>query len=194
MLRRVAQGVVVAVLLAMLAGLALPRAWRVERSVRIDAPRERVQPAVASLRRWQAWAPWAKSDPKAVHSFVGPEAGPGARWQWSGPTLGHGALTVLEATPAHVTLEGAIESDTVNTTSRFTFEPADEGTRVTWVDEGTLPRLGGLFVTRVEARLGERLERGLALLKEVVEREPPPRPLPPPSSLEGLDAGVSAAP
>ncbi|MCU0699763.1 MAG: SRPBCC family protein [Myxococcaceae bacterium] len=194
MLRRVAQGVVVAVLVAAVVGLALPRTWRVERSVRVDAPPERVQPAVASLRRWQAWAPWAKSDPKALHTFVGPETGPGARWQWSGPSLGHGALTVTAATASGVTLEGAIESDTVNTTSRFTLEPVADGTRVTWVDEGTLPRFGGLFVSQVEARLGERLERGLSLLKEVVEREPPPRPLPPPSSLEGLDAGVSAGP
>jgi hypothetical protein len=195
MLRRVAQGVVGLVAVAGAGAVVLPRTWRVERAIVIEAPVERVLPVVASLRRWQAWAPWAKSDARAVHAFVGPEAGPGARWQWSGPTLGRGALTVVEASLDGVRLEGALESEEINTASHLRFEPVSgDSTRVLWVDEGTLPRLGGLFVGRVEDRLGERLERGLSNLKGVVEREPAPRPLPPPSSLEGLDAGLSPAP
>jgi hypothetical protein len=194
MLRTVAMGVVGLVGVAIAVGLALPRTWRVERAIVIEAPTERIVPAISTLRRWQNWAPWARTDPKAVHHFVGPESGVGARWQWTGPTLGPGALTIVAAAPTAVDLEAALASEDVNARQRFTFVPEGDGTRVTWVDEGTLPRLGGFFTSSVEARLSRQLEVGLSNLKAVVEREPAPRPLPPASSLEGLDAGLSAGP
>jgi hypothetical protein len=190
MLRTVAMGVVGLVGVAIAVGLALPRTWRVERTVVIEAPAERILPAVSTLRRWQSWAPWARTDPKAVHRFVGPESGVGARWQWNGPALGTGALTVVTANSSAVELEAAIASEDVNARQRFTFVPEGDATRVTWLDEGTLPRLGGFFTSSVEARLSIQLEAGLSNLKAVAEREPAPRPLPPPSSLEGLDAGL----
>ncbi|MCA3015289.1 MAG: SRPBCC family protein [Myxococcaceae bacterium] len=193
-MRRAAQIAVVLVAVVAAVGASLPRDFHVERTVVVDAPADRVLPSVASLRRWQSWAPWARSDASAVHSFVGPESGAGARWQWSGPASGRGALTVVEASAQGVRLEGAIESDTVNTSSWLAFTPEGAGTRVTWTERGSLPPLGGFFRGRVEARLSNQLERGLVALKALVEREPPPRPLPPPSSLGERDGGLSPAP
>lgn len=194
MVKKLAIVVLVFVSLVAGIGLLLPRAWHVERAVVIDAPPERILPFVASLKRWQDWSVWTRSfDPKASHTYVGPESGPGARWQWSGPTIGHGAMTVTAADVTGVSLDEAIESDSVNARARLAFTPLDaQRTRVTWTDDGTLPPMGGFFRDLVEASLGGHFETGLATLKRVVEAQPPPVQLPPPSSLEPLlapDAG-----
>lgn len=168
-------------------GALLPRQWHVARSIRIEAPPERVLPFVANLRRWQDWAVWTKAmDPNVVNTFAGPEEGVGARWQWQGPVMGRGAMTVTAADLTGVSIDEAIESDVVNARSRFSFVPDGQGTTVTWSDDGTLPPMGGFFRENLEVMLGGHFEKGLAALKALVERQPPPQPLPLPSSLDAL--------
>lgn len=174
-------------------GALLPRQWHVERSIHIEAPPERVLPFVANLRRWQDWAVWTKAmDPNVVNTFAGPDEGVGARWQWQGPVMGHGAMTITAADRTGVSIDEAIESDVVNARGRLAFTPDGQGTTVTWSDDGTLPPMGGFFRENLEAMLGAHFEKGLSALKSVVEQQPPPQPPPLPSSLEGLavpDAG-----
>lgn len=189
MLKRVAQLLLVLVSVLGVVGLLLPRQWHVERSIRIDAPPERVLPFVANLKRWQDWAVWTKAmDPKVVNTWGGPDEGPGARWQWLGPVMGRGAMTVTAADLTGVSIDEAIEADQVNARGRLAFTPDGQGTRVTWTDDGTLPVMGGYFRGMIEQMLGTNFEKGLEGLKALVERQPPPQPLPPPSSLERLGA------
>jgi hypothetical protein len=85
MLKKAAVFVGAVALLIATIGALLPRQWRVERSIRVEAPPERVLPFVANLRRWQDWAVWTKTmDPKLVNTWGGPDEGVGARWQWQG--------------------------------------------------------------------------------------------------------------
>ena len=75
---------------------------------------------------------------------------------------------------------------------RIAFAADGSGTRVTWTDDGTLPIMGGYFRGFIEKMLSKNFEKGLEGLKALVERQPLPQPLPPPSSLENLnvpDAG-----
>lgn len=193
MLKKAALALLAVVVLLGVVGALLPRQWRVERAVVIDAPPERILPFVANLKRWQDWAVWTKAmDPKVVNTWGGPDEGVGARWQWTGPVMGRGAMTVTAADATGVSVEEAIESDTVNARGRLSFTVEGPGTRVVWVDEGTLPPMGGFFRGYLEGMLGENFEKGLSGLKALVEKQPPPQPLPPPSSLEHLgepDAG-----
>ncbi|MBL8924162.1 MAG: SRPBCC family protein [Myxococcaceae bacterium] len=193
MLKRVAIFVGAVALLIGAIGALLPRQWSVARSIRIEAPPERVLPFVANLRRWQDWAVWTKAmDPNLVNTFAGPEEGVGARWQWQGPVMGRGAMTVTAADLTGVSIDEAIESDVVNARGRLSFVPDGQGTTVTWSDQGTLPPMGGFFRENLEAMLGGHFEKGLSALKVLAEKQPPPQPLPLPSSLEGLapaDAG-----
>jgi hypothetical protein len=110
--------------------------------------------------------------------------------------MGRGRLEIVEASPAlGVKLDEAIESETVNAHASLLFSADATGTRVTWVDEGTLPPvLGGYFRGMIEAMLGTNFENGLKKLKTVVEALPPTvTPPPPPPAPSGLaDAGVDA--
>lgn len=193
MLKRIGILLLLLVLVIGIIGLLLPRTWHVERSVTIDATPDRVLPFVANLKRWQDWSVWTKNlDPKVINTYGGPDEGVGARWQWQGPVMGRGAMTVTQADPTGVAIEEAIESTEVNAKGRLSFVAQGNGTTVTWVDDGTLPPMGGYFRPAVEEMLGTNFEKGLKGLKALVEKQPAPQPLPPPSSLENLvvpDAG-----
>ena len=174
-LRPLGKGLAIALGLFLGVGLVLPRSWRVERSVLIAAPPERIAPLLVNLRRWQEWSPWTRAlDPQVRHTYWGPESGAGAGWSWLGPAMGRGKLTITWADPHRgLRLDEAIESDQVNAHAELSFLPDGAGTRVRWVDEGELPLLGGWFRGRVEATLGRHFEAGLGRLKALAEAPGP---------------------
>ncbi|MEW6434482.1 MAG: SRPBCC family protein [Myxococcota bacterium] len=176
---RVALGVLALLLLAVAVGSLLPRQWRVERSVVIAAPPERIHPFLDDLRRWPEWAAWNKEmDSKVVWTYGGPDRGVGARWAWNGPVMGKGRMEIVASDPVKgLRIDEAIESETVNAHARFDFAPEGAGTKVTWIDEGTLPPVvGGFFRGMIEDMLNQHFSTGLAKLKAAVEALPPPAP------------------
>lgn len=171
-IRRAALGVLAALTLTAVAGLAAPRDWRVERSIVIDASSAEVRPWLDDLARWPEWVAWGPAlDPAGEWLASGPERGVGGRRAWRGPAVGRGSLEMVESDPAGaLALAAAVESDTVNAHLRLSWAPEGSGTRVTWLDEGTMPPLpGGLFRGVVERRLGATIKASLERLKQQVE-------------------------
>ncbi len=181
MIKKLGLALVGLIVLLLAVGLVLPRRWHVERSVLIAAPSARIHPYLNDLRRWQEWAVWTKElDPVVRNTYEGPLDGVGAKWSWLGPKMGRGQMEIVASDPATgLTIDEAIESDEVNARTEFTFTAEGDGTRVTWVDEGTLPPvMGGYFRGMVERMLGEHFEQGLGQLKALVEALPaPPTPV-----------------
>jgi hypothetical protein len=154
-------------------GLFLPRQWHVERSVVINAAPEDIHPLVEDLKAWQSWAVWTKEmDPEVKDEYGGPASGVGAWWSWSGPKMGHGKMTITRSdVDAGVWLDEMIETDKeVNARGSLTWTREGGGTKVTWVDEGTLPPMGGYFVWMIEGMLGDNFQGGLKNLKAQVEK------------------------
>ena len=188
---RIALGLLGLLVVVAVIGALLPRQWHVEARVTVHAPPDRIHPFLDDLRRWQEWAVWTKAmDPKVVNTYAGPDTGVGARWAWSGPTMGKGRMEIVASDPAKgLAVEEAIEADQVNARATFRYAVAGEDTTVTWVDEGTLPPIvGGYFRGMIEQLLTENFTKGLARLKSVVEALPPPPP-PAPPAME--DAGAA---
>jgi len=176
MLRKLAIAVVAIAVLVVVVGLLLPRRWHVEQSVVINATPARIHPFISNLRSWQEWASWSKElDPQVRNSYEGPADGTGAKWSWLGPKMGHGRMEIAMADPrVGVEINEAIESESINAHSSFVYRSEGAGTRVTWVDEGTLPvMLGGYFRSSVERQLGTYFQQGLDSLKQRVEALPP---------------------
>lgn len=158
------------------AGLVLPRTWRVERHVVINAPPERIHPLLFDLKRWQEWSLWTRAmDPLLRNTYEGPQDGVGAKWLWLGPTMGRGQIVITASDPQHgIELDESIESEVVNARASFAFTSEGDATRVTWVDEGTLPLVaGGFFRGTLEEKLGAHLAASLERLKAVVEAQAP---------------------
>ena len=191
MIKKFAFAAIAVTVLALTAAFLLPRAWRVERQVVIDAGPERVHALLFDLRRWQDWSVWNRTmDPQLRNAYEGPQDGVGAKWLWLGPKMGRGQLVIVASDPQRgLELDQAIESDQVNAHASFTFTPEGSSTRVTWVDQGTLPPLaGGFFRNTMQERLGAHLEASLTKLKTIVEAQAPA-----PAPIEAVDAGQADA-
>ena len=93
------------VLLALIAAFVVyiavqPDEYRVERTVTMAAPAEKVFKNVNDLQKWEAWSPWAKIDPDAKLTFEGPDAGKGSAMTWDGDNdVGAGTVTIVESDP-----------------------------------------------------------------------------------------------
>ncbi|GMU59852.1 MAG: hypothetical protein AMXMBFR34_16150 [Myxococcaceae bacterium] len=196
LLGRAALGLVGLILVALIIGALLPRRWHVEQSILIKAPPEQIHPFLEDLRRWADWSAWNKElDPKVVWTWEGPDRGVGARWAWSGPVMGKGRMEVVRSDASvGLTVDEAIESEEVNAQGRFLYTREGDGTKVTWIDEGTLPPvIGGYFRGMIESMLAENFSKGLTKLKGLVEALPPPPPPTPVAEDAEPDAGTSAA-
>ena len=171
---RVVLGLVV--LLALVAigvGFALPSAYKVERSLVIDAPPERIYPLVASPRRWPQWSIWTRRDPAMAIEYFGPESGQGAGWRWNSKTEGRGEMTFLTADPARG-LSYKLYFPDYNSTSTGDFLLAAEGngTRVTWTNHGDVGHnpLMHYMAVAMDRLVGPDFEAGLMNLKVLAEK------------------------
>jgi hypothetical protein len=175
-IKKFAIALVAAVIVSIGAGALLPRGWRVERQVVIDAPPERIYGMLFDLKRWQDWCVWTRAmDPLLRNTYEGPQEGVGAKWLWLGPKMGRGSLMIVAADPARgIVLDQAIESEQVNAHASISLSPEGTSTRVTWVDEGTLPPIfGGLFRATVEDGLAGHMAASLSKLEALLETPSP---------------------
>ncbi len=151
-------------------GLFLPNDYRVERSIEIDATPEAVFDQVNTLKNWNAWSPWAARDPSIENTYSGPEAGVGSKVTWTSEDSGNGSQTItFSERPKRIETHldfgemGRPKAD-------WTFEPSEEGVRVTWGLSGTAGGpLGGYFAKMMDGWVGADYEDGLSRLKKVVE-------------------------
>lgn len=170
-----AAGAILLTVLIILVALTPPR-FKVERSAVIGAPPERVFRHVNDFHLWQAWSPWAKIDPEAKIAFIGPDAGKGAEFTWNGnKSVGEGRMSIVDATPPQtIRLKLDFVRPMVSTANvTFLFEPAGDGTKVTWRMSGESSFVHRLMclVVSMDKMVGGDYERGLANLKSIVEGE-----------------------
>ena len=176
MLKKVLLAVAAALVVLAVVIATRPSDYRIQRTTRIAASPEVVYGQVASLRRWEAWSPWAKLDPGMKAEYGGPEAGPGATYHWSGnKAVGEGRMTVLDVRPAaqvriHLEFLAPMKDEAITT---FGFAPAGDGTEVTWDMAGKMGFVGKAMclVTSMDQVIGPDFEKGLAALKGVAEAQ-----------------------
>jgi uncharacterized protein YndB with AHSA1/START domain len=175
MLKRVLTIVGVAVVLFLAFVATRPGRYRVERSAVVAAPAESVYGAVADLRRWAEWSPWEKLDPQMKKEYAGAAGAVSSTYYWNGnKKVGEGRLTLIEGSaPSRVVYRlEFLRPWTSVATTEFTFAPEAEATRVTWAmlgENGFAAKFFGLFMN-MDSMIGKDFEKGLASLKEDVER------------------------
>ncbi len=148
--------------------------YEVRRSTTIQAPPEAVYDRIANLTGWTSWSPWEGRDPDLTRTYSGPESGVGASYAWQGNRkVGEGSMTITQADrPGTVALDlrflKPFKSQSVTT---FLLEPADGGTRVTWVMTGSYTALSRVFSVfmPMDKMVGGDFEKGLAQLKAELE-------------------------
>ncbi|KJK01768.1 polyketide cyclase [Pseudomonas sp. 21] len=174
MLKWIALVVVLTVVVVLVLAANRPGTFRVERSLRIQAPPERVQGYIEDFHQWAQWSPFEKLDPAMQRSFSGVEKGRGAVYAWEGNgKAGAGRMEILESDPRRVTIAlDFLKPFKASNTAEFTLVPRDGGTEVTWAMFGPVPfvaKIMHLFID-VDRMVGKDFEAGLANLKALAEK------------------------
>jgi uncharacterized protein YndB with AHSA1/START domain len=171
--KRILIGLVALALLFAVVGLALPSHFRIERSVTIAAPAEKVYPLIAAPAEWKRWSVWNQRDPDMRIEYGGPAAGAGARWSWRSETEGNGEMQFTEAVPGQrLAYRLSFPELGMHSSGLLRIEPEARGVRVSWSNEGEMGaspvnRWFGLFMDRL---VGPDFEAGLANLKRLAEQ------------------------
>ena len=170
--------IIIAVVLAIgvVITIALSRSddFRVQRSLVIKAPPQKIAALIEDFHGWQAWSPYEKLDPAMQRSYGGPASGPGAVYAWAGNgKVGQGRMEILEATPERITIKlDFIKPFEGHNTAEFDLRPQGDATEVTWAMSGPRPFVAKLMSVffNMDKMVGGPFEQGLGSLKTLAER------------------------
>ena len=174
MLKTIAYSVVALVSAVLLYAATKPDTFRVQRSISIQAPPEKIFAVLNDFHQSVAWSPYEKKDPAMKRVFSGPESGKGAVYQFEGnKEVGKGRLTITETTPPSkiviaLDFEEPFEGHNL---VEYTLDAKGGSTNVTWAMHGPQPYIGkviSLFVD-CDKMIGKDFEVGLANLKALSE-------------------------
>jgi len=149
--------------------LFLPATVKVVRTRVVPATIMNVFEQVNILRNWEGWSPWQQLDPAMDLVYTDQESGVGAGFRWKSKhrQVGRGSLSItVSRLYEYIALDMQFMKQ-YGARGYFRFEPAKNGTLVTWgmiADLGQHPirRLMGLMIDKW---VGKDFERGLDNLK-----------------------------
>jgi hypothetical protein len=159
----------------LIAAALKPGTFRVERSLRISAPADKVFSQINNLKAMNRWNPFVDGHPANDMAYSGHESGKGAAYDWDVPGRpGKGHIEITNATPpASVDLRLVMQRPMVcDNQIKFTLQPAGSATDVTWAITGPWPYLNRVMGTlfSMDKMVGGQFEKGLAALKAIAER------------------------
>jgi uncharacterized protein YndB with AHSA1/START domain len=175
MLKKIAIGVAVVVAAVLGFAMTKPDSFRVQRTMKIKAPPEKIFPLINDFHSWASWSPWEKLDPAMRRTNSGAAMGQGAVYEWEGNAkVGKGRMEITEVSPpTKVTVKldflKPIEGHNI---AEFTLEPQGDSTSVTWVMRGPTPFLSKVvqvFIS-MDSMIGKEFEAGLGNLKSIAEK------------------------
>jgi hypothetical protein len=182
MIKNIALGLLALLCLLLIVAATRPDNFRVERSLLINAPADRIYPLLADFHRWQSWSPWEGLDPAMQRSHSGAPSDKGAVYAWQGNSkVGSGRMEMLDTTvPGPGTnAKGSLrikldffQPFAASNTAEFTLLGGSDGTQVSWAMYGPSPylsKLMGLFMS-MDRMVGKDFEAGLAKLKAEAEK------------------------
>jgi uncharacterized protein YndB with AHSA1/START domain len=152
-----------------------PDICRVQRTVAIAAPAEKIFPHINDFHQWRAWSPYEHKDPAMQRTFSGATIGPGTIYEWDGnKNVGKGRIEITDATPPS---RVAINLDmfkpfVAHNKVEFTLQPQGDATTVTWSMQGHTPYLAKIMHVffNMDRMVGGDFEKGLASLKAIAEK------------------------
>ncbi|MEO6017490.1 MAG: SRPBCC family protein [Polaromonas sp.] len=152
-----------------------PDTFRVERSIVVNAPPEKIFPLINDFHGWTAWSPYEKIDPAMNRRYTGTASGKGSIYEWAGHgKSGAGRMEIVESqVPAKIAikLDFSVPFESHNR-AEFAMLAQGPATRVTWSMDGPSPyisKLMGVFFN-MDRMIGRDFEIGLENLKTIAEK------------------------
>lgn len=175
MWKKIALGLVAAIVLFLIFVATRPSSFRVERSITVEAPPSILFEILTDFKKGQDWSPWEKMDPQMKKTFSGPESGVGATYAWEGnDEVGKGEQKIVHAAPDKIVTDlHFIAPFEAHNKAEYLLSKEGAGTKVTWAIYGPSPfmsKLAGVFMD-MDALIGKDFETGLSSLKALAEKE-----------------------
>jgi uncharacterized protein YndB with AHSA1/START domain len=152
-----------------------PATFRIQRTITINAPPDKIFVLINDLHNWSRWAPQDLEDRALKRTFSGAPSGTGAISDWEGKgSSGKGRMLITEsAPPSKITILVDFEKPfAAHNMNEFNLEPASELTKVTWAMHGNnlfVMKLMSVFAS-MDKLMGKHFDDGLANLKAVAEQ------------------------
>ena len=171
---RIAFFILILLILLLLYAATKPGTLRVQRSITISAPPDKIFAFINDFHNWYKWAPQDKQDSTMTRTFSGPPHGLGAISDWTSTgSAGQGRMSITESFPyrrirVQVDFRRPFETHNTNT---FELQPAGNAATVTWTLQTTnryFMRLLTVFLS-MEQMFGRHFEIGLRNLKSAAE-------------------------
>lgn len=144
--------------------------YHVEKSIIINAPVSAVRRHIEDFTHWDTWSPWTVIEPESAMSVDGPPGQPGHQMRWEGEVTGSGINTLVNNAPHRLSYQlEFIKPCKSKAETGFTFAIEGDTTRVTWTMDSSMPFFLFFMVSTMKNWIGLDYERGLRMLKEVVE-------------------------
>lgn len=144
----------------------MPR-MNLERSVVINADIDKIYKNINDFHNWQSWSPWLVLDPDAKVNV----REDGKYYNWEGEYLGSGEMTV-----ANEVENKSMSADLLflkpwksKAKIAFTLEKTEEGVRVGWSMESSLPFFMFWMKKMMISLISMDYDRGLTMLKDKSE-------------------------
>jgi len=175
MLKKISMGLIMVIVAVLGLALTQPDSFKVQRSINIKAPPEKIMSYLNDFHQWPSWSPWEKLDPNLKRTFEGAPSGTGAVYAWSGnDQVGQGRMEIVDNNmPAQLGIKlDFIKPFASSNRAEFTLQPQGDSTVVTWTMTGPsqfITKLMGVFYS-MDKMIGKDFEKGLAQLKQLAEK------------------------
>lgn len=151
----------------------LPSEKKLDWSLTINSPAEKIYKLVSDFSNYKKWNPWSATEPEAHGEMSGTPNKIGHKWQWEGKKIGKGYLQIKELKEGKSIISDLIfiKPRSMKSLDTWTFEEIEKGkTKVTWGHKAFLSYpMGRIFGLMLKKMLGKDFEQGLKNLKELSE-------------------------
>ena len=176
MILKLAIVLIVAVVCILSLAATRPSTFRIQRSMLMAAPSEKIFDLINDFHRWPEWAPQDTEDASMKRIYSGSPKGAGAISEWTGKgSTGSGRMEITQSrSPTSIEIQTTfVKPFAARNLNEFTLEAEGTETRVRWSMQGPnlyLMKLMGLF-TNMDRLMGRHFEAGLRNLKRLAEAE-----------------------
>ncbi|CAM3028959.1 hypothetical protein DRF59_15675 [Chryseobacterium flavum] len=158
---------------AVIAMLAFSKDYHYEKSIVINAPKEKVWQYVGSLKGYNTFDPFSKTDKNIVITYSGEGNKVGDSYHWKGDkNVGEGEQAITEIVPNEkmVTRLHFIQPFEGNAKGTFILTPEGNGTKVTWMIDNELNTMMKIMKPMMDNNMDKMFGQGLGDLKKLSEK------------------------
>lgn len=138
----------------------------VSKSIVINTPKEKIKTFLSDFHNWKNWSPWLICEPEVNINYEND----GKYYKWEGNRVGVGEMKVIEERESEIDYDLTFLKPWKSKAKvYFKFTELNEGTKVDWLMESSLPFFMFWMKKAMETYIGMDYGRGLKMLKEELE-------------------------